>query len=76
MDVLITDIADCIVDGGSDTELNTLIEQYIDERSLGRTRQSVARLLTDWEAKGVVRLGYRRLRVLDAERLKAMADCP
>jgi CRP-like cAMP-binding protein len=43
---------------------------------LGRTRQSVARLLTDWEAKGVVRLGYRRLRVLDAERLKAMADCP
>lgn len=41
---------------------------------VGVTRQTISRLLTEWEAEGLVARGYGRIRLVDAQRLARISS--
>lgn len=54
------------------TEVRALAEADL-ARMIGASRESVSRLVAAWERDGILRGGQRRIRILDEERLVALA---
>lgn len=61
--------------GGAHAEVRALAEADL-ARMIGASRESVSRLVASWEREGIVRVGQRRIEIVDEARLAALAVAP